>query len=134
MAIGALALTAGLLSWAGAAAQGADVPFGRMLEASANCLPAALLFLALGALALAAAPRAGVTIAYTLVAAAFLWETIGGLLGAPAWFLGISPFHHVAPVPAESPDVPAAAAMLAIAALAAVAAVRVFERRDLTGA
>ena len=32
----ALALAAGLLAWAGAASQGADVPFGRMVEAAAN--------------------------------------------------------------------------------------------------
>jgi ABC-2 type transport system permease protein len=133
-AVAVLALAAGVLSWAGAVSQGADVSFARMLEASANCLPAALLFLALGALALALAPRAGVAIAYILVGASFLWEAIGGVVGVPGWLLGISPFHHVAPVPAESLQAPAAAIMLALAAVAAAAALRVFERRDLAGA
>ena len=53
-----------MLAWAGAASQGADVSLARMLEAGANCLPVAVLFLGLGALALALAPRAGTTIAY----------------------------------------------------------------------
>jgi len=48
-----LALAAGALAWAGAAAAHADVPLVQMLEAGANCLPAALLFGAFGALALA---------------------------------------------------------------------------------
>ena len=48
--------------------------------------------------------------------------------------VGLSPFHHVALVPAEAFDAPAAAVMLALAAVAAVAAVRLFERRDLVGA
>ena len=52
----ALALAAGLLAWAGAAAQGADVSLPEMLGAGANVLPPALLFLALGALAFALAP------------------------------------------------------------------------------
>jgi ABC-2 type transport system permease protein len=133
-AVAVLALAAGVLSWAGAVSQGADVSFARMLEATANCLPAALLFLALGALALALAPRAGVAIAYVLVGGSFMWEAIGGLVGMPGWLLAISPFHHVAPVPAESLQVPAAVAMLALAAVAAAAALRVFERRDLAGA
>ena len=45
----AIALVAGLLAWAGAAAAGAGVSFGALLGAGANCLPAALLFLGLGA-------------------------------------------------------------------------------------
>ncbi len=129
----ALALVAGLLSWAGAVSQGADVSFGVMLEAAANCLPAVLLFLGLGALAFAAAPRLGVVIAYVLVGVAFLWEAVGGLVDAPRWVLGISPFHHVQPVPAVSLDVPSAIVMLAVGVAAGLAALRVFARRDLVG-
>ncbi len=53
-----LALLAGLCAWAGAASQGADVTFGGMIGAGANCLPAALLFLGMGMLAFAVVPRA----------------------------------------------------------------------------
>ncbi len=130
----ALALAAGALAWAGAAAENAAVSLPRMLEAGANCLPAALLFLALGALAFALAPRVSAGIAYGLVSVAFLWELFGALLSAPSWLLGLSPFHHVGLVPAQPMRVSAAVVMLAVAAASALVAVWGFRRRDLVGA
>ena len=130
----AVALVAGALAWAGAAAQDADLSLLQMLGAGANTLPAALLFLALGALAVALAPRAGTTIAFGLVAAAFLGELFGALLGAPGWLLALSPFHDVALVPGEPFDAAGAAAMLGLAVVASLAALWAFERRDLSGA
>lgn len=126
-----LGLGAGVLAWAAAISQGADVPFLGMVEAGANCLPAALLFLALGALAFALVPRAATGIAYLLVGLAFLWELVGALLGAPGWALALSPFHGVGLVPAQPFEAGAAVAMLAIAAVAAMAALEAFARRDL---
>ena len=130
----ALALAAGLLAWAGAASQSADVSLPRLLEAGANCLPAAALFLALAALAFAAIPRATTVIAYGAVVVAFIWNLIGELLGAPGWTLGLSPFQHVGLVPIHAFRLPAAAAMLALAAPTIIASIAVFERRDLAGA
>jgi ABC-2 type transport system permease protein len=130
----ALALVAGLLAWAGAVSQDAGVSAARMLEAGANTLPAALLFLALGALAFALVPRASIGIAYGLVSIGFVWQLFGALLGAPGWLLGLSPFRHVGLVPAQPFRTGAAVAMLAIAAGAALAALLVFDRRDLAGA
>lgn len=126
-----LALAAGVLAWAGAASQGADVALVRMLEAGANCLPAALLFLAVGALAFALVPRAAAGIAYLLVGLAFLWELVGALLEAPDWTLALSPFHGVGLVPAQPFQATEAIVMIALALVAALAAVAVFERRDL---
>jgi len=128
---GALALAAGVFAWAGAVSQGVDLSFGRMLEAGANCLPLTILFLGLGALALALAPRAGTAIAYALVGVAFLWETIGGVANAPRWTLDLSPFHHVGLVPAEPFQVTGAVVMVALGAVAALAATWAFDRRDL---
>jgi ABC-2 type transport system permease protein len=127
----ALALAAGLLAWIGAASQGADVSLRRLFEAGANCLPAALLFLGLGALAVAIVPRAATTIAYALVGIAFLWEVIGALFEAPGWLLGLSPFHQVALVPAEPFAATSALVMLALAAGSSGVAVWAFARRDL---
>lgn len=134
-AVGAalLALAAGVFAWLGARLAGADVSLARLLEAGLNCLPAAVLFLGLGALALALVPRAGVAIAYGLVAVAFVWETIGDLVDAPGWLLGISPFHHVAVVPAQPFETIPAAIMLVVGIAAAAAAAAVFRRRDLAG-
>lgn len=128
-----VSLAAGLLAWVGAAIQDADVSLANMLEAGANCLPVALLFLGLGALAFALLPRASAGIAYGLVAVAFVWQLFGGLLGAPHWLLDLSPFQHVGLVPAQALKLQAATIMLALAALSAIAALWLFRRRDLVG-
>ena len=110
------------------------VSLASMIGAGANCLPAALLFGGLAALAFAIVPRATAAVAYGLVAVAFVWQLFGALLGAPQWLLDLSPFQHVGLVPAQSFRAGAAVAMLAIAAAAGVAALWAFRRRDLAGA
>jgi ABC-2 type transport system permease protein len=128
-----ISLLAGVLAWAGAASQGLGISPSSMLEAGANCLPVALLFLALAALAYAALPRASAGIAYGLVAVAFLWQLVGSLLGAPRWLVELTPFAHVAAVPAQPFRASAAVIMLAIGGLAALLALWAFARRDLAG-
>jgi ABC-2 type transport system permease protein len=130
----ALALTAGLLAWAGSASQHAHVSLPRLLEAAANCLPTALLFLGLATLAYALLPRASSGIAYGLVTIAFVWELFGSLLGAPHWLLDATPFQHVGLVPAQPLRATAAVVMLAIAALTATAGIYAFAQRDLASA
>jgi ABC-2 type transport system permease protein len=137
IALGAAAtisLSAGLAAWAGAQAVGAHVSLARMLEAGANCLPTAILFLGVAALAYALAPRASSGIAYGLVSVAFLWQLTGSLLRVPKWMLDATPFAHVGAIPVQPFRTLAAIVMVAIGALAAAAAVACFERRDLTGA
>ncbi len=129
-----LSLLAGALAWGGAASAGVSVSLPRMLEAGANCLPVALLFLGVAALAYGLFPRASAGIAYGLVVVAFLWQLFGSLLGAPHWLVELTPFAHVGLVPAEAFRAGAAAVMIGAGALAAGAAVLVFERRDLLGA
>ena len=130
----ALSLSAGVLTWAGAAAEDVHISLARMLEAGANCLPAALLFLGLAALAYALVPRASAGVAYGLVTVAFLWQLVGALLGAPKLLLEVTPFAHVGAVPTQPFRGPAAAVMVAIGLLAAGAALAAFRRRDLLGA
>jgi ABC-2 type transport system permease protein len=129
----AISLTAGVLTWAGAESGGSHASLARLIEAGANCIPAALLFLGLAALAYAVVPRASAGIAYGLVTVLFLWELVGSLLGVPKWLVDLTPFKHVAPVPVQSFDAVAAAVMVTIGLVAAVAAVEVFRRRDLLG-
>ena len=96
-------------------------------------MPAALLFLGLSVLGFALAPRATAAIAYGLVSVAFCWYLFGAMLGAPQWTLELSPFQHVALVPAQAFKVPQALAMVAIALLAGGLGLRAFERRDVLG-
>jgi ABC-2 type transport system permease protein len=129
-----VALAAGLLAWVGAASQDAGVSLASLLGAGANCLPTALLFLAVGALAFALVPRIAVVVAYGVVGAAFALELLGALLEAPEWLLAVSPFHDIGLVPGEPFEATAAVVMLALALLAAAASLEVFARRDVTAA
>jgi ABC-2 type transport system permease protein len=130
----AISAVAGLLTWAGATAAGVGVSLPRMLEAGANCLPVALLFLGVAALAYAVVPRASGAIAYGLVTVTFLWQLVGSLLSAPSWLVDLTPFAHVGLVPAQPFHAAPAVAMLAIGAASASLAVVAFRRRDLLGA
>ena len=131
---GALSLLTGLVTWAGASSQGVNVSLPRMLEAGANCLPVALLFLGLSSLAFAVLPRASAGISYGLVGAAFLWYLVGSLLSVPRWLVDVTPFVHVGLVPAQAFRVVSAAVMVAIGVASVGVALTVFRRRDLMGA
>jgi ABC-2 type transport system permease protein len=128
-----ISLVAGLLTWVGAESGGVSISLAKLIEAGANCLPVALLFLGVAALAYALVPRASGGLAYALVTVAFLWDLVGSLLGAPRWLVELTPFEHVGLVPAQPFRAGAAAIMLAIGLLTALAALAAFRRRDLVG-
>jgi polyether ionophore transport system permease protein len=126
-----ISLCAGVLAWGGARSQGVDVSLATMIGVGANCLPPALLFLGIAAVAYGTVPRAAAGIAYGLVAAAFLWQLFGALLGAPRWLVVVTPFAHVGLVPAQPFQAVGAAVMVAVGLLCTLGAVWQFERRDL---
>ncbi len=127
----ALALTAGLLAWAGASTGSAHVSLPHLLEAGANTLPVTILFLGIATLAYATVPRIGQVISYGLLAVAFLWQIVGSLLAAPQWLLDVTPFAHVAAVPTEPFRAVAAIVMVVIGAALMLAALVWFDERDL---
>jgi ABC-2 type transport system permease protein len=131
LAAAMIALIAGVAAWVGAAASGTHVALSSMLEAGANALPVAVLFLGLTAFGYAIAPRAAAGIGYGLVALAFLWQLVGALLGPPRWVLDLSPFAHVALVPAQPFQPVAGAVLLGVGVTAGVAALVAFTRRDI---
>ena len=126
-----IGLSAGLAAWIGATATGVHIALPRLLEAGANALPVTILFLGFGALAYALIPQAAVALAYGLLAASFLWQLVGALLGPPQWVLDLSPFAHVALVPTESFQPTPAAVMTGLGLLAGLGALVTFNRRDL---
>jgi ABC-2 type transport system permease protein len=132
-AAAAIALACGMLGWAGARTGGVHLGLGRAIEAGANTLPIAVLFLGIAALAYAIAPRVSGPFSYGLLAVAYLWELVGALTGAPKWLLDVTPFAHVGLVPAEPFRAIGAGIMVAIGAGAAGAALELFRRRDLVG-
>ena len=129
----ATALSAAALTWAGAVSQGVTLGLPQMLEAAVNCLPVALLFLGVAALAYALMPRASTAISYGLLIVLYLWQILGSLLGVPRWLVKATPFAHIALVPMKAIDLHAAAVMVAVGLLAAGAALILFRQRDLIG-
>jgi len=129
-----LALIAGVVTWAGASAEGVNVSLARMIEAGANCLPVAALFLGIAALAYALAPRASTGISYGIVSLSFLWYLVGSIAGVPKWLVKATPFAHIGFVPTQPFRTVAAIVMVAAGLLAVGAALTIFRRRDLLGA
>ena len=128
----ALGLGIGVLAWVGAASQSAGVSLGALTAAGVNTFPPALLFVGVGTLLFAIVPRHSGGITLTLVGVSFLWQEVGGVLGAPKWLLNVSPFAHVAAVPQSAFDTRGAFGMIAIALIALGLGFAQFARRDLT--
>jgi ABC-2 type transport system permease protein len=131
VAMAMLAVVAAAGAWLGANVSGASVSFLHALEASVNVIPVSLLFGGLAVLTFGAAPRITAYVAFGAVTAAFLIQIVGGISKAPGWLTKVSPFAHIAPVPATSVDVTATVVMLAIALLATGGGMFAFARRDL---
>jgi ABC-2 type transport system permease protein len=132
-AAGALALTAtaALAARAGTAATGAPLDLGAALAGAANALPITALGLAAAVLALGWAPGAVGAIGMLPAAGGFLLTVLVDSTGAPGWIAALSPFDHLAPVPAAPPDVPGAVGMTAVAVGIAAAGALGYQRRDL---
>lgn len=126
-----LTTVAGLATWVGAAVVHANLGPGAALAGAYNVLPIVLLCLGAAVLALGWAPRTVGVVGVLPAAGGFLWQVIADSMHAPAWVGDLSPFAHLAAVPATTPDWPAAAVMTAIAALAVVVGAIGYRRRDL---
>ena len=66
-------------------------------------------------------------------AGGYLLVVLADTLGWPGWVRDLSPFAHLAAVPAEPPDVPGLVGMLAVAALLTAGGLAGYGRRDLRG-
>ena len=134
VALGGLALVAGLGGWAGSATQHGGVSLIRVLGAALNGLPAALLVLGVGTLAQGIVPRRAGAVAYGLVAWSFVVEMLGATGTGGRLLLDLSIFHHVALVPAAAFRANGAAVLVGLGLAATAAGSALFQRRDLAGA
>lgn len=131
---GLLAVACGLAMWAGALTTGGDVAAWPAVAATLNSLPVVVLFTGIAVLILGLVPRLTLPLSASLAAIAYVVELIGPALEWPDWAMNVSPFHHLAYVPAE-PFALGAAVVTAVAGAAAAAAGLVaFQHRDLIGA
>ncbi|HEX9356464.1 MAG TPA: ABC transporter permease subunit [Streptosporangiaceae bacterium] len=133
-ALATAGIIAGLFTWAGATATGANLSLATLLAAGLNLVPAGIFVLGIGTLVHGLAPRFAVAAAYGLVAWSFLLEIVGASLGLSHWLLDTSILHHVARAPAAPVQWDMAAILTAIGIAAAITGALAFTRRDLKGA
>jgi ABC-2 type transport system permease protein len=124
---------AGLVGAAASAARTGGDPAG-VLQAAANMLPAAVCFGGLACALVGLAPRIATPVGLSLPVVAFLLEYFGRLAQLPDAVLAVSPFHHVAPVPAQPVDGAGAVVLLAAGVLLAGVGLAAIRRRDLVPA
>ncbi len=126
-----LALIGGVSAWAGVALSGSGGDIGGSLRGALNVVPVALLFGGITLLAFGVWPRATAAVAFGAVALAYVVQIFGSMAAAPGWLLDLSPFAHVAPVPAASADPTSSVVMIGIGLAAALAGGAAFARRDI---
>ena len=132
--LAALAVTAGLFTWVGAAITGAGLSFTTLITAGLNVVPAGIFVLGIGTLAHGVAPRLAGPVAYGIVVWSFLVEIIGAGIGASHWLLDLSVLHHISRAPATEVRRDSAAILLTQGLVAAAAGAVAFNHRDLKGA
>jgi ABC-2 type transport system permease protein len=128
-----LAAGAGLATWAGAVWVGAGLTVGEVLAGALNVVPVALLCLGAALFALGFAPAAVLAIGVVPAAGGYLLLVFADSFGWPEAVRALSPFAHLAAVPADPPDLAGAAGMLCVAAVLGIIGVAGYARRDLRG-
>ena len=131
LASAGLAVLFGACIWVGVEVRAGGVGLGEALAGAVNTLPVAFLFLALAALLVAVAPRIASGASYGFVLAAFTVQLLAALADVPKWVADLSPFAHLALVPAQPFATTESAVLLACASGLALVALAGFRRRDV---
>ncbi|PZU47787.1 MAG: polyketide antibiotic transporter [Arsenicicoccus sp.] len=131
LATALLAATAGLATWAGAAWVDAGLGLGAALAGAVAVLPVALLCLGAALAALGWAPGAVLPLGVAPAVGGYLLLVLADTFGWPGAVRSLSPFAHLADVPAESWHAPGAAGMVTVAAALAAAGLVGYARRDV---
>ena len=132
-AVVALAVATGLATVAGTALVSAGLQVTEALAGTLNVVPVALLCLGAAQLALGWMPRVVLAVGATPAAGGFVLTVLAQTFGWPDWLARLSPFAHLASVPATSPDWIGAAGMIGVAVVLAGLGTIGFARRDLRG-
>jgi ABC-2 type transport system permease protein len=130
-----LVVVGGLALWLGAAmAGGAGLDWWDALRATGNLLPVVVLVAGLGIAAFGLVPRLTVGVPATTAVVGYVLAMIGPALDWPQWVLDLSPFTHLALVPAEPWAATGGTVMLVLGILLAAVGFLAFRRRDVTAA
>jgi polyether ionophore transport system permease protein len=130
-ALMALTVLLGLATWAGSALAGAGLSAGDSLSAAANVLPVSIFFLGLAMLLHGVRPSWTVGVTGVLAIGLYMVELIGPALDWSRWVLDLSPYHHLALVPAEAAAWTALIVMLSISIAATALGLLSYAHRDL---
>lgn len=125
---------AGAGLWAGAALADAPVSAAEIAEVIVGTLPVVVCFTGLAVAAFGLVPRLTTILPAALAVAAYALNAFGASLSWPGPVLGISPFHHMAQLPASPMTWQAIVALTGVGAVAAAVGIAAFVRRDLRSA
>ncbi len=128
-----VAAAAGVATWAGATWVDAGLGLGEALRGALSVVPVALLCLGAALLALGWLPSAVLAVGVLPAAGGYLLLVLADSFGWPSGVRGLSPFAHLAAVPAEPADVGGAAGLLLVAVALGAAGIAGYARRDLRG-
>jgi ABC-2 type transport system permease protein len=130
-----LTMLSGLALWAGATTSGSDqLTVTASLRAVLNTGSIVILVTGLAILTFGLLPRLTVAVPVAVTVVGYVLTLLGPALSWPGWIIDLSPFTHLAYVPAQPFALTSAAVMALIGCTAGACGVASFSRRDLTGA
>lgn len=134
LAAAVLVAGAGAGLWAGASLADAPVSAGDIAEVMAGTVPVVACFTGIAIAAFGLVPRLATILPVVLAVSAYALNAFGTSLDWPSLVLGISPFHHLAQLPASPMTWQSVAVLIGVGAAAAATGIAVFTRRDLRSA
>jgi ABC-2 type transport system permease protein len=135
--LGAALLTVltGLAMWAGATVSGSDqLTVVASLHAVLNSASVVVLITGIALLTFGVLPRLTVVVPVAVTVIGYVLTLLGPALSWPGWIIDLSPFSHLAYVPAQPFAATSAIVMALIGCTAAIGGVAAFSRRDIVGA
>ncbi len=132
---GALLLaTTGTALWLGVALSGSDeITWDDAMRSVLNTLPVVVLIGGLAVFTFGLLPRLTVAIPVTVTVVGYIVTLLGPALSWPAWVLNLSPFTHLAWVPAAPWAATAGIAMTCLGLVFLGVGLLAFQRRDVIG-
>jgi ABC-2 type transport system permease protein len=118
-------------TWAGAVVGGADLSLVQSLAAIANTASLLVLFAGLAVLLHGVAPRLALPLSAGLAVVAYFLGFLGPAANLPDWVVALSPFDHLATVPAQPVAWAATAVMVGAGLLLGGLGFVTYARRDL---
>jgi ABC-2 type transport system permease protein len=128
-----LAMAAGIAAATGTAFAGANLRLTEALAGALNVVPVAALCLGAAQVAIGWVPQAVLALGALPAVGGFLLTVLVDTFDWPNWLAQLSPFAHLASVPATAPDWAGMAGMLGVSALLAGFGIAGFVRRDIRG-